>query len=639
MTEPLHLALTLAANGYYVLPVGPNKIPLTPHGFHDSSQDPEVIATWFSVDYPNAPLVGIDNGRSNVVVLDIDVHGSETGFDSLGERGLTPPDTITYSTRSGGAHYVYRDTSETGLAREITYDGMRHVDRCAGLGYTIWWGSLEQAALPPAPAPEWLTRPRPVAPPSGAFDGAVGEWVELCAKGPISGQVAAVVASIPQTDFGHAELIALQRQIVGRGADGDAGIALALSALKTAWLRGEYDTPENRREFDISLEGAVSKFGAFEPWAFVPAMEAQFGALPEQTADAPIDESLLRDARDILRREQVQQLAEEMRTSPPLQILTRADLELIKPSAPLVDGWLYSNTVATLAATGGVGKTAIALDWALCMGTNETWLDHEVAQGEVLFIEAEGFANLDKRIRAWDIHHGYEPGTTGGNIHFVPGATLNVPTLRQIEKRIRSSQYRLVIIDTFASSFAVKSENDNAEVSGIYRELKRLRDCGPEVTILLIAHTTESTDARGNRSSKHRGASAFRDDSDTLIIGAGNRDSFTLSTDAGRHGKQRDAEERTTPDLHLMRVGGHVVVAELSDDDAMARDEKVKERVARLTPNQEYKSSEMKTALGYRSDKEFNACRQRALELGLIRKNGESNKAPYIRLVWDSPGV
>lgn len=68
----LSAALGYAAQGFYVLPLKPkSKIPLTPKGFKDASNDPEQIKQWWT-RWPDANI-GIATGEiSGVIVIDLD---------------------------------------------------------------------------------------------------------------------------------------------------------------------------------------------------------------------------------------------------------------------------------------------------------------------------------------------------------------------------------------------------------------------------------------------------------------------------------------------------------------------------------------------------------------------------------------
>ena len=56
------------------------KTPITPHGFYDASQDPQVINSWWT-ENPNANI-GLATGV-NLIVLDIDESDGEATLDRL----------------------------------------------------------------------------------------------------------------------------------------------------------------------------------------------------------------------------------------------------------------------------------------------------------------------------------------------------------------------------------------------------------------------------------------------------------------------------------------------------------------------------------------------------------------------------
>ena len=109
-TDRLNAALTWAANNFFVFPCR-EKIPLTPHGFQDASRDPVLIAQWWR-QWPEANI-GIDCGRSSVVVVDVDVKKGAQGRTTIArflERSPAFRGTFLVSTPSGGDHYYFRGT-------------------------------------------------------------------------------------------------------------------------------------------------------------------------------------------------------------------------------------------------------------------------------------------------------------------------------------------------------------------------------------------------------------------------------------------------------------------------------------------------------------------------------------------------
>lgn len=70
--EFLNAALEYLEQGFYVFPLKPkSKAPLTPSGFKDASNDPEVIKAWWR-KHPKANI-GIATGEiSRLMVIDVD---------------------------------------------------------------------------------------------------------------------------------------------------------------------------------------------------------------------------------------------------------------------------------------------------------------------------------------------------------------------------------------------------------------------------------------------------------------------------------------------------------------------------------------------------------------------------------------
>lgn len=106
----LSVALACAARGWSVFPCGPDKKPLTEHGFKDATTDPgAVCALWAKC--PQAS-VGVATGASGLVVVDVDTgKGDVDGYDGWHELTAADPGleaTTLVETPSGGLHVYYR---------------------------------------------------------------------------------------------------------------------------------------------------------------------------------------------------------------------------------------------------------------------------------------------------------------------------------------------------------------------------------------------------------------------------------------------------------------------------------------------------------------------------------------------------
>src|SRR4051812_23433018 len=69
--------------GVPVFPCIPGgKQPLTPNGFHDATSSARTVHAWWQRN-PNANIGLPTGGTTGVVVVDIDVHGDESGYGAF----------------------------------------------------------------------------------------------------------------------------------------------------------------------------------------------------------------------------------------------------------------------------------------------------------------------------------------------------------------------------------------------------------------------------------------------------------------------------------------------------------------------------------------------------------------------------
>lgn len=106
----LEAALACAARGWHVFPCGPDKRPLTEHGFLDATTDRAAVRAMWKT-HPDAS-VAVATGASALVVVDLDCKHGQPGLDEwhkLKERlGADIDATTLVETPSGGMHVYYR---------------------------------------------------------------------------------------------------------------------------------------------------------------------------------------------------------------------------------------------------------------------------------------------------------------------------------------------------------------------------------------------------------------------------------------------------------------------------------------------------------------------------------------------------
>lgn len=165
-------ALTLAAAGWAVLPLH-GKVPITPHGVHDATTDPEQIRQWWrGTAHHN---IGARVPRS-LLVLDFDPQngGTVAGLEAAAGIPLPPTLTVHSGRGTGGQHRYYLSPGGTVSSSRLPkgIDIKTHAGYCVvppsvhpatGRAYT--WEDRTPAHLPKpirdliGPAPARRRRP------------------------------------------------------------------------------------------------------------------------------------------------------------------------------------------------------------------------------------------------------------------------------------------------------------------------------------------------------------------------------------------------------------------------------------------------------------------------------------------------
>lgn len=261
----LKLAQELAGRGFYVFPVkhgeDNSKTPLTKNGHLDATIDPYLLEDWWD-KFPHAK-VGVAAGESGIVVADIDVKNGHDGFDSLDNEFLDLPETFTYTTGTGGSHFVYLAPEGVELNGQADYRKMDGVDRRAGSSWVLWAGDVP-AKGSISPAPEWLCDPateRKVY----EFEGALQEWFETLVPGEPNLLVRRAIERLSD-DMSHSEMVEAQHSAIRLGAEGNPGVPDLLDAIQEAWEARpaeNHTTPEEMWgfKFQEALASGLEKYG------------------------------------------------------------------------------------------------------------------------------------------------------------------------------------------------------------------------------------------------------------------------------------------------------------------------------------------------------------------------------------------
>ncbi len=171
----------------------------------------------------------------------------------------------------------------------------------------------------------------------------------------------------------------------------------------------------------------------------------------------------------------------------------------------LIPGLIPKAAIVGLVGPPGVGKSMLALDWALCVATGTPWLGHPVDRQFVLYVAAEGHSGLKIRADAWLRHHDIAPydasfGLTKGRIIMSPGDETHEALFERVEDELRVRP-GLVVIDTLARVIG-GDENGNMAMDAFLAEAERWVSIYG-ATVLIVHHKN----ATGIR---ERGHTSFR---------------------------------------------------------------------------------------------------------------------------------
>lgn len=494
------------------------------------------LADAFSVwcDYNPGANIGIRTGTaSGIFVLDVDPdNGGNAALDAMLKANGPLPRTFTVRTGSGGRHYYF-----TLPAFKVTNGANRLLVTEYGPGLDIR-GEGGQVVAPPSVS-------------------AKGDYVVLDDADPVSAPawllelLQATVDTMPAMDSPVVEDLPTIADLSARDADrvqryaervldqelteyleappGSGNAALFQSACSMLEIAQSPWNTVTTGDVWAKLERARMQRadthpagGGQDPAEFSATWESartrvigQGRALPpDPNAGVAFDPSLFLAEGETLTapppatREEAMSLVDQMEA----MLLDADDLANMPAPKPLVRGLLDQDTGAWLIGAPGSFKSFVALDLAGHIGTGRTWQGHEVTQGEVIYLAAEGARGMTLRTRAW--REVYGP-MTGVKFLTLPlqyageygKASVEWETLMAL---VRRRQPIMVVIDTQARVTAGMNENDNGEMGAFARAVTQMQAAAGGACVLVVHHT-------GRNGQDARGASAIDGAQDTEL--------------------------------------------------------------------------------------------------------------------------
>jgi KaiC/GvpD/RAD55 family RecA-like ATPase len=189
-----------------------------------------------------------------------------------------------------------------------------------------------------------------------------------------------------------------------------------------------------------------------------------------------------------------------------------SEIRQISPPAWLVDGLLQANGIAVLYGPPGIGKSFLALDWALSICSENKWLGRNVSKGSVTYVVAEGAGATSDRIEAWLKERNGDEAKIE-NYFFAHDRAVDlieentVPNIITWGKKTKS---KLIVFDTLARCAGIEDENDAVQMNKVINAVDRIRD-ETGASILFVHHRGK------NRKGGARGSSALLAAVDTSI--------------------------------------------------------------------------------------------------------------------------
>jgi AAA domain len=320
--------------------------------------------------------------------------------------------------------------------------------------------------------------------------------------------------------------------------------------------------------------------------------------------------------------------------------LTLGEIAELPPPEWLIAGLVPEDGLVVLYGEPNVGKSFVALDWALSVAEGVPWLGHDVQQGEVVYIYAEGARGLRRRAAAWLKAH---DRTAAPRFRAVPLAvTIPDPGERsEFVKAVRSvsKHPKLIIIDTLARNFGAGNESLAQDMNGFVRGCDELREEFPGATVLVVHHSGKDPNKGA------RGSLALQGATDAVFALTKSGGGLSLANE-----KQKDGEEAPPISLRLVQVSLSSEATSCVVQSAKASPNKVREPQGDPRPI-ETDEGLLKALAGFgpdgarlaqwreaagRANDTFYKSRNRHIEAGKVRFDEEN--ARYFLVETSGPG-
>lgn len=228
------------------------------------------------------------------------------------------------------------------------------------------------------------------------------------------------------------------------------------------------------------------------------------------------------------------------------RLLTPDRLREIPPPVPLVEGYLFRDSLAWLGGKPGHAKSFSAVDFACCVGTGHPWHGHDVTPGSVLYLIAEGASGLSLRVDAWAAANGRRVD----NVLFLPIPVQLLNALDTAAFTALAAELRpdLVIIDTQARVTVGGEENSSKDMGRFVDSLEHLRRASGACVLVVHHEARGAENLRGSTALEGAATTILRCSKDGAVVEITNT-------------KQKDSPEQPPLQLTLTAFGGSAVLS------------------------------------------------------------------------------
>ena len=206
----------------------------------------------------------------------------------------------------------------------------------------------------------------------------------------------------------------------------------------------------------------------------------------------------------------------------------------------LIDGIIHQQEMGVLYGPPNVGKSFVALDWALSVASGVPWVGtYATHRTPVLYMAGEGGASLQKRVDAWLLSHpGADPLVF---FQCRPRPILDPTAIEDLrgamqgymvyEDQAPGFEPGLIVVDTL-SQFMGGGDENGPEMAEFVATLRYLSQ-DQESAVLIVHHTNKG-------GVQERGHTALRGNVDVMFSVSGKKADNQLSSIEILNDKQRD---------------------------------------------------------------------------------------------------